>query len=121
MTTSDELREAIKKAMAASIASIGNHKHHAACIHNLPPEEQVTARGRTVEWWLKWCGNRWYSHWRTRRLSPQTSSGCMLSPPTMRTGISSGCVWGTRKSAPSGTARTTRSSDERTYRWVWLR
>lgn len=28
------------------------HKHHAGCIHNLPPEEQIAARGRTVEQWL---------------------------------------------------------------------
>lgn len=56
MSSSEELREAIKKAMIATAPMPGNHKHHAACIHNLPPEEQVTAQGRTVEWWLKWCG-----------------------------------------------------------------
>lgn len=27
------------------------HAHHAKCIHNLPPEQQIAVRGRTVEWW----------------------------------------------------------------------
>jgi hypothetical protein len=34
----------------------GGHKHHSGCIHNLTPEEQVTVRGRTVEWWTKVVG-----------------------------------------------------------------
>ena len=34
----------------------GRHLHHRNCIHNLPPEEQVTTRGKTVEWWLKIIG-----------------------------------------------------------------
>jgi hypothetical protein len=34
----------------------GRHLHHRDCIHNLPPEEQVTARGKTVEWWTKVIG-----------------------------------------------------------------
>jgi hypothetical protein len=34
----------------------GRHLHHFACIHNLPPEEQVAVRGRTVEWWTKVIG-----------------------------------------------------------------
>ena len=32
------------------------HRHHCDCIHNLPPEEQVAMRGRTVEWWTKVIG-----------------------------------------------------------------
>jgi hypothetical protein len=29
----------------------GPHVHHAACIPNLPPDEQIALRGRTREWW----------------------------------------------------------------------
>ena len=32
------------------------HLHHSACIHNLPPAEQVEMRGKTVEWWTKVIG-----------------------------------------------------------------
>ena len=32
------------------------HLHHRDCIHNLPPGEQVTIRGRTVEWWTTMIG-----------------------------------------------------------------
>lgn len=35
----------------------GRHLHHVACIHNLPPEEQVRVRGRSVEWWTKVIGS----------------------------------------------------------------
>ena len=34
----------------------GVHMHHRDCIHNLPPEEQVAFRGKTVEWWIKVIG-----------------------------------------------------------------
>lgn len=34
----------------------GQHLHHSACIHNLPPEEQVTMRGKTVRWWKRMIG-----------------------------------------------------------------
>jgi hypothetical protein len=27
------------------------HRHHRDCIHNLTPDEQIAARGRTREWW----------------------------------------------------------------------
>ena len=29
----------------------GPHRHHRGCIHNLSPDEQITARGRTRQWW----------------------------------------------------------------------
>lgn len=48
-----------KLEILAALAHRGNgggHKHHSACIHNLPPEEQVTVRGKTVEWWTKVVG-----------------------------------------------------------------
>lgn len=32
------------------------HLHHRDCIHNLPPEEQIRVRGKTVEWWMKIVG-----------------------------------------------------------------
>ena len=28
------------------------HRHHADCIHNLSPDEQIALRGRDREWWL---------------------------------------------------------------------
>lgn len=34
----------------------GKHLHHQGCIHNLPPEEQVALRGKTVEWWTRVIG-----------------------------------------------------------------
>lgn len=34
----------------------GQHLHHSACIHNLPPEEQIRMRGKTVEWWTRMIG-----------------------------------------------------------------
>lgn len=34
----------------------GRHLHHRHCIHNLPPEEQIAARGKTVEWWTAFVG-----------------------------------------------------------------
>jgi hypothetical protein len=27
------------------------HRHHAECIHNLTPDEQIRLRGRTRPWW----------------------------------------------------------------------
>lgn len=49
--------EDLKRNILAALAhqqKHGGHKHHQHCIHNLPPEEQITARGKTVEWWMKW-------------------------------------------------------------------
>lgn len=37
-------------------AKHGQHLHHRDCIHNLPPEEQVALRGKTVDWWLAIVG-----------------------------------------------------------------
>lgn len=34
----------------------GRHLHHRKCIHNLPPDEQVAMRGRSVEWWTAFVG-----------------------------------------------------------------
>ncbi len=33
------------------------HLHHCDCIHNLPPEEQIALRGKTVEWWTHVIGS----------------------------------------------------------------
>lgn len=35
----------------------GRHMHHSECIHNLPPEEQIEMRGKTVEWWMAVVGS----------------------------------------------------------------
>jgi hypothetical protein len=34
----------------------GKHLHHRDCIHNLPPEQQVALRGKTVDWWTRVIG-----------------------------------------------------------------
>lgn len=51
----DELGSMIAKVMKAREEN-GGHRHHRNCIHNLPPEEQVAMRGRTVEWWTTVVG-----------------------------------------------------------------
>ncbi len=60
MNAEKELRPDVKALVMAAIRKInendGQHLHHADCIHNLSPEQQVTVRGRTVEWWLKMIG-----------------------------------------------------------------
>ena len=38
--------------------SAPNHRHHRECIHNLTPEDQIAARGRSVEWWRS-VGAEW--------------------------------------------------------------
>jgi hypothetical protein len=35
----------------------GKHLHHRDCIHNLPPEQQVAMRGKTVDWWTRVIGD----------------------------------------------------------------
>lgn len=35
----------------------GRHMHHAECIHNMPPIEQVEMRGKTVGWWMTVVGS----------------------------------------------------------------
>jgi hypothetical protein len=44
------LSDIVGSVVARSLAR--GHQHHRACIHNMPPEEQVQMRGRTVESWL---------------------------------------------------------------------
>ena len=53
--------EDIQKLMGAALrkraAQGGRHLHHRDCIHNLPPEEQIAIRGKTVEWWMAIIGS----------------------------------------------------------------
>ena len=35
----------------------GRHMHHAECIHNLTPAEQIEMRGKSVEWWMTVIGS----------------------------------------------------------------
>jgi hypothetical protein len=51
----DPMKRSMLKALRHR-ARHGRHLHHRDCIHNLPPEEQVRARGRSVEWWLQVIG-----------------------------------------------------------------
>lgn len=53
---SDDALRLMKAALRKIEESGGRHLHHRDCIHNLTPEEQVTVRGKTVEWWQKWIG-----------------------------------------------------------------
>lgn len=47
---SDDLKPMIVKALKHRLTN-GRHLHHRSCIHNMPPEEQIAMRGKTVEWW----------------------------------------------------------------------
>lgn len=48
--------EIVAAALRKRAENGGEHLHHSACIHNLPPERQVTMRGKTVEWWTRIIG-----------------------------------------------------------------
>lgn len=51
----------IKGLMVASLRrrfeNGGRHLHSSSCIHNLPPEQQIEMRGKTVEWWMTVIGS----------------------------------------------------------------
>ncbi|WP_288336896.1 hypothetical protein [uncultured Gordonia sp.] len=49
------LEDAIMAAMSHRMKH-GRHLHHRNCIHNLPPEEQVAMRGKSVDWWMTVVG-----------------------------------------------------------------
>lgn len=53
----DEIPNVIAAALRKRAENDGRHLHHSDCIHNLPPEEQVALRGRTVEWWTQVIGS----------------------------------------------------------------
>ena len=55
-TARDRSLNMIKAALQKRAENDGRHLHHSACIHNLPPAEQVTVRGKTVEWWTTRVG-----------------------------------------------------------------
>lgn len=52
----DRRRDLVAGALRKRAENDGKHLHHSACIHNLPPEEQIALRGRTVEWWMRVIG-----------------------------------------------------------------
>lgn len=53
----DALKHDIIAALRKRAENGDRHLHHSACIHNLPPEEQVAVRGKTVEWWTTMIGD----------------------------------------------------------------
>jgi hypothetical protein len=55
-TARDDALNMIKAALRKREENDGRHLHHMDCIHNLTPEQQVTMRGKTVEWWTRWVG-----------------------------------------------------------------
>lgn len=52
----NDARDVITSALRKRAENGGKHLHHSECIHNLPPEKQVTMRGKTVEWWTRMIG-----------------------------------------------------------------
>jgi hypothetical protein len=52
--------ETTKRLIVAALrkreANGGRHLHHRECIHNLPPEQQIAVRGKTVAWWETFIG-----------------------------------------------------------------
>jgi hypothetical protein len=59
MVVTEQRREQIQRNIVMALRhrdTNGGHLHHRDCIHNLPPEEQVTVRGKTVEWWMRTIG-----------------------------------------------------------------
>lgn len=50
-----DMEEKVMVALRHRLAN-GRHLHHRDCIHNMPPEEQVAMRGKSVEWWTKMVG-----------------------------------------------------------------
>lgn len=53
-----ELDDRIERGVAEAVKMIGQrHQHHRNCIHNMPPEEQIEMRGKTVEWWTTVVGS----------------------------------------------------------------
>lgn len=52
----DDIEPIVDAALRKRAENGWRHLHHRDCIHNLPPEEQVTVRGKSVEWWKKVIG-----------------------------------------------------------------
>lgn len=53
----DDMESLIGAALTRRFENGGRHLHSSSCIHNLPPEEQVALRGKTVEWWMTVVGS----------------------------------------------------------------
>ncbi|WP_432679144.1 hypothetical protein ACRAJ3_09725 [Rhodococcus pyridinivorans] len=53
----EDIQNLMGAALRKRAAQGGKHLHHRDCIHNLPPEEQITIRGKTVEWWMAMVGS----------------------------------------------------------------
>lgn len=51
-----EARRIVAAALRKREENGGRHLHHRDCVHNLPPDQQVTMRGKTVEWWQRVIG-----------------------------------------------------------------
>ena len=47
----------MRAAIERRVSNGWKHKHHEGCIHNMPPEDQIEMRGKTVEWWMTVVGS----------------------------------------------------------------
>lgn len=52
-----EARAIVAAALNKRAENGGRHLHHSECIHNLPPEQQIAMRGKTVDWWRQVIGD----------------------------------------------------------------
>lgn len=51
-----DAKDVVAAALRKRAENGGQHLHHSACIHNLPSEEQIRMRGKTVDWWTRIVG-----------------------------------------------------------------
>ena len=53
---STEIEKMVTAAFRRRLQNDGRHLHSSSCIHNLPPEDQIEMRGKTIDWWMKVIG-----------------------------------------------------------------
>ena len=53
----ESMERLVVAALQRRISNNWEHKHHKGCIHNMPPEDQIAMRGKSVEWWMTVVGS----------------------------------------------------------------
>lgn len=51
-----DIEALMRAAIERRISNGWAHKHHEGCIHNMPAEEQIAMRGKSVDWWMTVVG-----------------------------------------------------------------